>query len=257
VSRSDVSEPDDRDNAAATAFADYHAAWGAQDWSRVEARLAEDVESDDRRAWAQLRVSGRRAHLDVLRGAIDVGASRFTCRTLATRASRVALVEVFGGGRDEDLGAPTLGVLDVVELDLHGRIAAVVIFDTDDLDAAVAELDARYIAGEAAPFAGTWAAVVDAYRRFNEGRAGNWRGGTVDVNAFADVPGVRARATVVHRLAGRGALVTATGSAPEVDDWDWLVVFDVHDNEVRGIETYPTDEFDAALARFEALVASG
>ena len=42
-------------------------------------------------------------------------------------------------------------VLDVVEIDADERIAALVVFDLDDIDAAFAELDARYLAGEARP----------------------------------------------------------------------------------------------------------
>ena len=38
----------------------------------------------------------------------------------------------------------------IVEIDADERIAAVVVFDADDIDAAFAELDARYLAGEAA-----------------------------------------------------------------------------------------------------------
>ena len=39
----------------------------------------------------------------------------------------------------------------IVEIDADERIAAMVVFDLDDFDAAFAELDARYLAGEAAP----------------------------------------------------------------------------------------------------------
>ncbi len=35
-----------------------------------------------------------------------------------------------------------------------------VLFDLDDFDAAIAELDARYLAGEAAAHAGTWSVIA-------------------------------------------------------------------------------------------------
>ena len=38
-------------------------------------------------------------------------------------------------------------------MDDHGDRVAIVVFDPDDLDAAYAELDERYAAGEAAPYA--------------------------------------------------------------------------------------------------------
>ena len=40
-------------------------------------------------------------------------------------------------------------------------------FDPDDIDAAFAELDARYLAGEAAPHAQTWSAISGAYAALN------------------------------------------------------------------------------------------
>ncbi|MEO6793159.1 MAG: hypothetical protein ABI253_00145 [Mycobacterium sp.] len=40
-------------------------------------------------------------------------------------------------------------------------------FDPDDIHAALAELDARYLAGEAAAHAHTWSLVTDAYAAFN------------------------------------------------------------------------------------------
>ena len=46
-------------------------------------------------------------------------------------------------------------MLCLCEVDATGRRLAVVAFDPDDLDAAYAELDARYDAGEAAPYART------------------------------------------------------------------------------------------------------
>ncbi len=44
---------------------------------------------------------------------------------------------------------------------------ALVVFDPDDIDAAIAELDARYLAGEAAPHAHTWSVIAKAYAAFN------------------------------------------------------------------------------------------
>ncbi len=56
----------------------------------------------------------------------------------------------------------------VVENDADERIAAAVIgFDLDDIDAAFAELDARYLAGEAAPHAHTWSVIARSYSESN------------------------------------------------------------------------------------------
>ena len=40
-------------------------------------------------------------------------------------------------------------------------------FDLDDIDAAFEELDARYLAGEAAAHAHTWSVIAGAYAAFN------------------------------------------------------------------------------------------
>ena len=56
-------------------------------------------------------------------------------------------------------------MLAVVEIDADERIAAVVVFDPDDIDAAFAELDARYLAGEAAAHAHTWSVIAGATPR--------------------------------------------------------------------------------------------
>ena len=58
-------------------------------------------------------------------------------------------------------------VLCIVEIDADERIAAVVTFDPDDFDAAFAELDARYLAGEAAAYARTWSVDRGGYAALN------------------------------------------------------------------------------------------
>ena len=45
--------------------------------------------------------------------------------------------------------------------------SARVSFDADDFDAAFEELDARYLAGEAAAHAHTWSVIAAAYAAFN------------------------------------------------------------------------------------------
>ena len=58
-------------------------------------------------------------------------------------------------------------MLGIVEIDADDRIAAHVVFDLDDIDAAFEELDARYLAGEAAAHAHTWSAIARAYAAIN------------------------------------------------------------------------------------------
>lgn len=57
-------------------------------------------------------------------------------------------------------------LLSVVEADGGGKLAAQVIFDADDVDGAFAELEKRYLAGEAAGNA-VWAEVSQSYAAMN------------------------------------------------------------------------------------------
>ena len=56
-------------------------------------------------------------------------------------------------------------LLVIVETNADERITAWLVFDPDDIDAAFAELDARYLAGEAAPHAHTWRVITRGLRR--------------------------------------------------------------------------------------------
>ena len=55
----------------------------------------------------------------------------------------------------------SVDVLNVAEIGADNRIVASVVFDLDDIDAAFAELDARYLAGEAAEHEHTWSVVAE------------------------------------------------------------------------------------------------
>ena len=50
-------------------------------------------------------------------------------------------------------------MLGIVEIDADNRVAARILFDLDDINAAFEELDARYLAGEAAAHSHTWSVI--------------------------------------------------------------------------------------------------
>ena len=58
-------------------------------------------------------------------------------------------------------------VLRVTEVSDGGLVHDIVNFDPDDVDAAFEELDARYLAGEAAAHAHTWSVIAGAYAALN------------------------------------------------------------------------------------------
>ncbi len=78
---------------------------------------------------------------------------------MAIRGERLALSRTRFSGRDQGPDGFHGDILGIIEIDADERIVAHVAFDPDDIDAAFAELDARYLAGEAAPYAETWSVI--------------------------------------------------------------------------------------------------
>ena len=114
--------------------------------------LADDFSSDDRRRVVNAGVRhGRDAAIANMRAIADIGFTNVTSTVIATRGERLALTRARYSGRDQGPEAFHAEALGIVEIDADERIAAIVAFDLDDIDAAFEELDARYLAGEAAP----------------------------------------------------------------------------------------------------------
>ena len=85
-----------------------------------------------------------------MRTIADLWITNISSTIIATRGERLVLVRTHFSGSDQGPEAFLTEVLGLVEIDADERIVAIVIFDLDDFDAAIAELDARYLAGEAA-----------------------------------------------------------------------------------------------------------
>jgi hypothetical protein len=128
--------------------------------------VADDVYVDDHRRVVNAGIRrGRNPNIQDLQAAADIGFTMEMVSVIATRGDRLALTRIRGTGPDPETiqnDAPN-----VVEIDAEGRIAAAVVFDLDDIDAAIAELDRRYVAGEAAPHAHAWAVITRAYSALN------------------------------------------------------------------------------------------
>ena len=166
-------------------------------------------------------------------------------------------------------------MLDMVEIDADNQITATVAFDCDDIDAAFQELDARYLAGEAAPHAHTWSVVAWAYAAFNRhelfATTPDWA--NIDhrrgigfapgemipyLRASWDVtPDITINIEAVHRLSDVGAVVThAThGSSRESFDAEWRVItlLTVEGDLVNRCERFDEADLDDAIAKFEQL----
>ena len=149
------------------------------------------------------------------------------------------------------------------------------VFDPDDIDAAFAELDARYLAGEAAAHAHTWSLVKEAYAAFNRRElpptTSDWanidrRRGTSFapgdvvpyVRAAWDVaPDVNICIVAVHRLSNLGAVVTyaASGTSKQgfAAEWREATLLTFAGDAINRCEIFDEADLDAALARFDEL----
>src|SRR4030095_2755932 len=136
---------------AATRLGDrFAAAWAARDWEGIAASFAPEFRLIDRRRYTQLELD-RDQHLESLRFGFEMRSSRTALAVVATRGRRLALLrqrfELAGG----DVGPSEIDTLTVAESDEHGHFIVLLTFDPDDLDAAYAELDARFAAGRTPP----------------------------------------------------------------------------------------------------------
>ena len=102
-----------------------------------------------------------------MRAIADVGAAERDVNRHCDPRGALALSRIRFSGRDQRPEAFHTEMLDIVEIDADDRIAARVVFDPDDIDAAFEELDARYLAGEAAAHAHTWSVITRGYAALN------------------------------------------------------------------------------------------
>ena len=93
-----------------------------------------------------------------------MGVPQVTRTVIATRGERLVLVHTRFAGQDQRSEGFYTDLLYVIEINADNQITAFTLFDVDDIDAATAELDARYLAGEAAEHAHTWSVIARATR---------------------------------------------------------------------------------------------
>ena len=123
----------------------------ARNWDAMTEMLANDFSSDDRRRVVNAGIRrGRDAAIQDAHANADLGATDITSTVIATRGEHLVLDSAQYSGSTQRPEAFHVDVLNIYEIDADERIAASVTFDLDDFDAAIDELDARYLAGEAA-----------------------------------------------------------------------------------------------------------
>jgi hypothetical protein len=164
-------------------------------------------------------------------------------------------------------------MLGIVEIDADKRVAARFLFDLNDIDAAFEELDARYLAGEAAAYARTWSVIARTTAAFNrhELLATDWV--TIDHRTLAPIdasdlpaamrttwdltPDFSTHIEAVHRLSSFGAVVTYTAYGTSLQgfaaEWRMIDLLTVEGDRISRVEFFDEVDLDAALARFDEL----
>jgi hypothetical protein len=238
--------------------------------------LADDISLDDRRRVVSAGIRrGRESNIADMRAVAELGAKNITSMVIATRGERLVLTcSVFSvsDGRPDGFHVEMLRML---EINAENQIATCVMFDVDDIDAAFAELDARYVAGEAAAQADTWSVVVQAYAAVNLGELpptaadyvsidrrrlaveepGDF---TANLDAVRNLtPDLKSYAEAVHRLSNRGAVLTHISHGTSRDgleaEWRLVEFISIEGDRLTRCEIFDEADLDVALARFDEL----
>ncbi len=264
------------ENAASQVAERFLGYFASQQWDAMADMLADGFYGDDRRPVVGSGVrSGREDQITDLRAIAELWSAETIVTVLATRGSRLALMRLEFLGGDPGPEAFVTEVLSVVEINGDGQTVAFVAFGPADLDAALAELEARYTAGEAAPYASTWSAVAGAYVSLGRDEFPAMTPDAVSIDhrrtaSFA--PGelteyIRAGFDLdqhlspyiesVHRLNALGAVVAhaTKGHSREGFDAEWrgVNISMVQGNVISRSELFDEVDLDVAIARFDEL----
>jgi hypothetical protein len=262
------------ENAASRVNARFLAYFVARDWHAMADALADDMYVDDRRPVVSAGLQrGRAATIENFRSAADLGVTHATSNTIASRGERLVLGRIHFSLNNEEPEAFQADLLQVVEIDSDERIVALVAFDPDDFDAALAELDTRYLAGEAAPYARTWSVIGRNYAAFNRHALPTHDWVTVDhrrgtpfvtsnmTDSVRDIwdltPDLSIHIVQVHRLSDIGAVITHAGHGTSREgfdaEWQAIDLLTVEDEIISRTEVFDESDLEAVIAKFEEL----
>ena len=244
---------------------------------KLGALFTEDVCADDRRRGIRREYSGRATAIAESQAIAELGVEKITSYVIATRGEGIVLSRVLVSGRDERPGSYGVEFLRIVEIDADDQVAALVTFDLDDIDAALEELDARYLAGEAAAQSHTWTLITQTYAALNrqELRATtpDWvnidhrrittiEAGGLSANiraAWEQTPHATVYIEAVYRLSSLGAVLTrainGTSQAGFDAEWREIDIVAFEGDLINRIELFDEADLDAALTRFDELSA--
>jgi class 3 adenylate cyclase/ketosteroid isomerase-like protein/tetratricopeptide (TPR) repeat protein len=265
----------------------FFAANARKDWEGLSGLCASGLQFDDRRPLLRLELS-REGFLGQYRTLFDSPNGRWTNTVLATRGECMALALLFfQADVDESGGALEIDHLAVLKVDRQDDgsdcYVAIVLFEPEDIAAAYDELEARFLAGEAAkfPLVGgglessrffrdrDWEAFAQGYapgflyrdhRRLGVGDMLDGREALVELlqATVKLAPDAHYRDDHV-RLSARGILrQTALVGTRDggVFENPMLGVFEANgQGRIARLDTFDVEDFDGALARFHELSA--
>jgi hypothetical protein len=259
-------------NAASEALARFRECFSARDWDAIADTVSLAFFIDDRRLAVNSGIEqGRDAVIQRMRATSDPDNTYVKSTTVATRGERLVLTSASYSRNNQGPETFRTELLSVVETDADGKLAAQIVFDPDDIDAAFTELEARYLAGEAAG-SEVWSEVAQSYAAMNRHKIpltmSNWTtvdhrvretfdGGDLAAytrSAWELIPDVSIRIETVHRLSDRGAVATQVASGTSEDgleaEWRMIVVLVVRGEGHNRCELFDEAELNTALARF-------
>jgi hypothetical protein len=262
------------ENAASRVYERFWDSYAARDWDTIAEMFADNIRTDDRRRVVNAGIQhGRDVELANMRSLAEIGAD-ITSTAVATRGQRLVLSRISSANRDLGHGEFGAEMLSLIEIDTDHRIAAGVLFDTDDIHAAFAELDARYLAGEAAAHANSWSVIMGAYAALNRrglpATTPDWANidhrllapaGSGDLIAYMranlDLQNICTYVEAVHRLTDLGAVVTHVGTGTSQEgfgaEWRTSTIYAVDRDLISRCEIFDEEDIDTALARFDEL----
>ncbi|WP_084027770.1 BTAD domain-containing putative transcriptional regulator [Mycobacterium avium] len=249
-----------------------------RDWDAMAELLADDFYSEDRRRTLNAGIRrGRDAEMANWHATGDVWMSDVSSTVIATRGAHLALFRFAFVSQEHEPEAFQAAALGVVQANDDNQATASIVFDPNDFDAAFEELDARYLAGEAAAHARIWSVITRAYSRTNRCELPDMTTDSVLIDHRTTVttereplpgylpslweimPDLSVYIEAVHRLSDRGAVITqvARGTSQQGFDAEWrAIVVGILDGDLyTRIEAFDDTDLDAALTRFDELSA--
>jgi hypothetical protein len=254
-------------------------------WDRFVAAFSNDVVYEDQRTVMRTQSVGRNHVLSRMQMLVQQGFDRFVWTPLALRGANLALVRhSMQSSADAEESFASL-VLSIVSCAEDGQIDRIIVYDLDDEDRAIADLERRYIDGEGAPFAEMLSLLAEGSQALNqrdwdrmracfaphiadvEHTFGGWdsqRGRADTMAAIIDfieaLGGARATTREIHGCTSDALLTTTAMSGRSRDGGAVELVFHTLFHRTGRVidymESFDSDALDEALAAYRGLIAA-